>query len=506
MNPHITGTHPTLGLVGTGVMGRGIAQIAIQAGITVLFYDSNPSAIATGIESIRTTLRRLADKNKMTHAEADAAAARLCPVTELAALAQCDCVTEAIVEKLDAKHQLFRSLEAVVRPDCILATNTSSLGITSIASASARPERVIGWHFFNPVPLMKVVEVIPGLLTAPAAVEWITRLSIRLGHRPVACQDTPGFIVNHAGRGYVTEALRVVGEGVADFATVDRILREGAGFRMGPFELLDLTGLDVSHPVMEQIYRQFYEEPRFRPSPITRQRLEAGVLGRKTGAGFYRYENGTQVVPPEEFESGSLPASVWLAPDRNAPVAEIRALAASADVAVEHGGCPSPHALCVVCPLGEDVTHSAVLHKLDPARTVALDTITPFGRRRTVMTNPLTASETIAAAHALFSADGVPVSGLEDSAGFVSQRVIATIVNIGCDIAQQRIASPEDIDAAVMLGLGYAKGPLELGDAIGPDRILAILASMQGFYGDPRYRPSPWLKRRALLGVSLRTQ
>ncbi|MEW5888622.1 MAG: 3-hydroxyacyl-CoA dehydrogenase [Pseudomonadota bacterium] len=498
-----SGTLMTLGLVGTGVMGRGIAQIAAQAGLTVLLYDSNPAAVAAAIDAIGTALRRLADKGKLPAAEAAAAAARLQAADGLQAFASCDCVVEAIVEKLDAKQQLLGALEAIVRDDCILATNTSSLSVTAIAAATARPERVVGWHFFNPVPLMKVVEVIPGLRTAPAVAERMSELSQRLGHRPVRCQDTPGFIVNHAGRGYVTEALRIVGEGVADFATVDRILREGAGFRMGPFELLDLTGLDVSHPVMEQIYHQFYQEPRFRPSPITRQRLEAGLLGRKTGAGFYRYDNGTQVVEPEESASGSLPAALWLAPDAAAPAREIQALAAHAGVPVETGERPGPHALCLVCPLGEDATQSVVRHGLDPERTVALDPLTPFARRRTLMTNPLTAPATLAAAQALLGADGVPVSCIGDSAGFVAQRVIATIVNIGCDIAQQRIATPQDIDAAVTLGLGYPRGPLAWGDAVGPGRIVEILEAMQRFYGDPRYRVSPWLKRRALLGASL---
>src|SRR5690606_10302928 len=215
------------------------------------------------------------------------------------ALAGCDLVVEAIVERLDAKRALFAELEGIVGEGCVLASNTSSLSVTAIAAGCARPQRVVGWHFFNPVPLMKVVEVVNGARTEPGIVDDMVALSRATGHLPVVAQDTPGFIVNHAGRAYGTESLKALSEGVADVPTIDRILREqvgfdGSGFRLGPFELMDLTGLDVSHPVMESIYRQFYDEARFRPSVITAQRVAAGLLGRKTGEGFYRYADGKQ--------------------------------------------------------------------------------------------------------------------------------------------------------------------------------------------------------------------
>jgi len=394
--------------------------------------------------------------------------------------------------------------KVIVGSNCIIATNTSSLSVTSIAAAATRPDRIAGWHFFNPVPLMKVVEIIPGLRTQDQVTNNLATLSQRIGHYPVRCQDTPGFIVNHAGRGYVTEALRIVSEGIADFATVDRILRDGLGFRMGPFELLDLTGLDVSHPVMEQIYHQFYQEPRFRPSPITRQRLDGGVLGRKTGLGFYTYKNGIQLVDDEIAIQGHIPESLWLAPDVDAPLAQITELAARhKGLSVAVGGVPSVQALCVVFPMGEDVTDSIARYQLHPERTVALDPITPFNKRRTLMKNPLTAENALASAYELFSSDGVPVSVIKESAGFVAQRVIASIVNIASDIAQQRLATPNDIDMAVRLGLGYPQGPLSWGTSIGPSRIVRILENMNEFYGDPRYRVSPWLKRRMRLNISL---
>jgi 3-hydroxybutyryl-CoA dehydrogenase len=320
----------------------------------------------------------------------------------------------------------------------------------------------------------------------------------------VHAKDTPGFIVNHAGRGYGTEALRILGEGVAEFHEIDRILRDCAGFRLGPFELLDLTGLDVSHPVMESIYRQYYEEPRFRPSPIAAQRVHARLLGRKSGRGFYRHENGRQEEIPEPPAPSAQPASVWVS--RSGLGARLTELLRELGAHIDRGVRPAAQSLCLVAPLGDDATTTALEEKLDPARTLAVDCLFPVEKRRTLMTTPMTTPEMRAAAHGLLAGDGVPVTVIRDSPGFVAQRTIAQIVNIACDIAQQRIASPADIDAAVTLGLGYPQGPLAWGDAIGPGRILGILESLHDFYADPRYRASPWLKRRARLGVSLLTR
>src|SRR5439155_262561 len=265
----------------------------------------------------------------------------------------------------------------------------SSLSVTAMAAACKRPGRVAGYHFFNPVPVLKIVEVVDGVRTEPWVTDTLTALARRFGHTPVRCKDTPGFIVNHAGRAFVPESLRVLAEGVADFATIDRILVDAAGFRLGPFGLMDLVGLDVAHAVMKSMYQQYYEEPKYRPSFLA-----------------------------------------------------------------------------------------------EP---------------------PVARPEVRDAAHGLLAADGVPVSVIKDSPGFVAQRVVAHIVNVGCDIMQMRIASPEDLERAVMLGLGYPRGPLGLGDALGAQKILAVLEAMHSFFLEPRYRPSPWLKRRARLGVSLLT-
>jgi 3-hydroxybutyryl-CoA dehydrogenase len=491
----------TLAVIGTGVMGRGIAQIAAQAGIRVLLHDSRPGAARGAKESVSAQLARLAEKGRLERDAVARAEANLVIADSREALSSCPIVIEAIVENLEAKRELFRALEEIVSGDCLMASNTSSFSITAIAAACKRPERIAGFHFFNPVPLMKVVEVVDGLLTAPWAGEALAALALRCGHKPVRAKDTPGFIVNHAGRGYGTEALRILGEGIAEFHEIDRILRDCAGFRLGPFELLDLTGLDVSHPVMESIYRQYYEEPRFRPSPIAAQRVNAGLLGRKSGRGFYRHENGKQEAIPELPAPSARPASVWVS--RAGLGSKLTELLRSLGAHIDRGVRPAAQSLCLVAPLGDDATTTALEEELDPARTLAVDCLFPTEKRRTLMSTSVTTPEIRAAAHGLLSGDGVPVTVIHDSPGFVAQRVIAQVVNIASDIAQQRIASPADIDSAVTLGLGYPQGPLAWGDAIGPGTVLDILEALYEFYGDPRYRPSPWLKRRAWLGVSL---
>lgn len=495
----------TVGIVGAGAMGRGIAQLAVQAGSRVRLFDAMPDAVAKSQANLGALWDKLASKGKFTPDAVAAFKARLLPAGTLAELADCDLVVEAVIERLDVKKELHAQLEALLAPDAVLATNTSSLSVTAIAAALKHPGRFAGYHFFNPAPLMKVVEVVAGLKTAPATCAALADYARQFGHTPVRTGDTPGFIVNHAGRGYSTEALRIVGEGIADFATVDRILTDQVGFRLGPFALFDLTALDVSQPAMEAIFRQYYDEPRYRPSVIGAQRLAGGVLGKKVGAGFYDYVDGVAQVPsePPVPQVDTLPP-VWVsahAARRDDLLALLRALGAE----IEVGLARSADALCVVAPLGTDITTAALAEELDPARTVGIDMLVPDAdtRRRVLAINPATSAAMRAAAHALFARDGKAVSVIHDSGGFVTQRVLATIVNIATDMCQQRVCSPQDLDTAVHLGLGYPRGPLALGDHYGAARILAILDHMHAGYGDPRYRASPWLRRRAALGFSL---
>jgi 3-hydroxybutyryl-CoA dehydrogenase len=482
------------GVAGAGTMGRGIAQVLAQCGARTLVYDAQPGAARKAKDSIAQALGKLVEKGRLGARDADNAVGRIEVIDSVDAFAPCHVVVEAIVEDLSAKQTLFSSLEKQVRSDCILASNTSSLSVTAMAAACQRPGRVAGYHFFNPVPVMKIVEVVDGVLTEPWATEALAALARRFGHTPVRCKDTPGFVVNHAGRAFVPEALRVLSEGVADFATIDRILVDAAGFRLGPFGLMDLVGLDVAHAVMKSMYRQYFEEPKYRPSFLAEPRVAAGLLGRKTGRGWYEYGKEGPRAVAEPSAPKARPQAVWAVPELKELLAELGAKPEPK---------PTPEAVCFVAPLGRDATTAALELGLDPGRTVAVDPLFGFAKRRTLMKTPATRKEIVDAAHGLLASDGVPVSVIGDSPGFVAQRVVAHIVNVGCDIVQMRIATPEDLDRAVTLGLGYPRGPLAMGDALGAKRVLAVLEAMHDFYQDPRYRPSPWLRRRAALGISL---
>jgi 3-hydroxybutyryl-CoA dehydrogenase len=495
-----------VGVVGTGTMGRGIAQIAAQAGIETRMFDANTGAVDAARASIADVLTKQVEKGRLTKEALDSAMARLKGVAALSDLAACDIVIEAIVERLDAKRELFKALEGIVRADAIIASNTSSLSVTAMAAACAKPGRVAGYHFFNPVPLMKLVEVVDGAMTEPAVCDALTTLANRMGHTPVRAKDMPGFIVNHAGRAFVPEALRIISEGIAEFHDVDKIMKDVAGFRMGPFELCDLVGFDVSHAVMESIYHQFYEEARFRITPLATQRVAAGLFGRKTKRGFYDYASGTANIYPEAPVPHTNKLPIWVSKAEPTFAEKVRSAFVNTRVEFEGGAQPSSHALIVVTPLGQDTTTAVLEQGLDPRRTVAIDGLFPLVKRRTLMTSPATAPEYRDAAHAMLAAEGTAVSVIKDSPGFVAPRIVAQIISIACDIAQQRIASPKDIDLAVRLGLNYPNGPLAMGDALGPKRVLAILDGLYNFYGDPRYRPSAWLKRRAMLGLSLLTE
>jgi len=492
-------------IIGAGAMGRGIAQIAAQAGSQVWLYDTQPEAIAKAIDAVSQQWDKLLEKGRLTPDAVAGHKSRLKGARHLNDLADCELVVEAIVEKLEVKKSLFSELETVLPASAVLVTNTSSLSVTAIASALQRPAQFAGYHFFNPVPLMKVVEVIAGLKTDAAVCQRLSDFAHQMGHTPVQAQDTPGFIVNHAGRGYGTEALRIVSEGVADFATIDRILRDQVGFKLGPFELFDLTALDVSHPVIEAIYHQYYEEPRYRPNVITAQRLAGGVVGKKVGEGFYKYVDGAAQMPAEPPVPvvDHIPP-VWVSP-RAARRMDLLQILKNLGAKIETGASPSPEALTLVAPLGFDITTVAVVERLDPARTVGIDMLFEDSatKRRVLATNPATRADMRDAAHALFARDGKAVSVIRDSGGFVTQRVVATIVNIASDMCQQRVCSPQDLETAVTLGLAYPMGPLAMGNRLGPDSILEVLFNLQTVYGDPRYRPSPWLRRRGAIGLSL---
>ena len=491
---------PVVGVIGCGVMGRGIVQIAALAGSQVWLADAREGAAAAAKQTLATTFETLISRGKLTPDAANAALSRILPATSMDQLADCDMIIEAIIEDLEAKKTLFATLETIVGSDAILASNTSSLSVTAIAAGLKHPARVVGFHFFNPVPVMKIVEVIGGILTEEKIVTQMLTIGQAWGHTAVRAKDTPGFIVNHAGRGFGTEGMRILSENVTTIATLDAILRDTAGFKLGPCELMDMTGLDVSHPVMESIYHQYYEEPRFRPQGLTRQMLNAGLLGRKVGRGFYQYDGGgKKILDAMPTQARSDAQSVWLS--RAQPALAERLIAAG--LAVESGAAPSESALCIVTPIGQDCTTCVIAEGLDARRTVAIDALFDSPLHHVLMTNPATDPTYLARACDAFSATGAKVSVIRDSSGLVAQRVVAHIINVACEIAQQAIALPTDIDRAVVLGLGYPHGPLAWGDLLGASTVLQILANMQQQTGDMRYRPSAWLQRRAALGLSL---
>jgi 3-hydroxybutyryl-CoA dehydrogenase len=492
----------TIGVVGAGAMGAGIAQSALTAGLKVILHDSSAAALERARAEVRARLARLAAKGQITAQAAAAAEGRLAVTERLADLAPAQVVIEAIVEQLEPKQRLFAALEDVVPADTVLATNTSSLPVAAIARACRHRERVCGLHFFNPVPLMRLVEVIAAADTSEGTMERALALAGRLGKTAVRVKDVPGFLVNLLGRAYLTEALHIQHEGVAPPAVVDRIMREAAGFRMGPFELMDLTGIDVNFPATRVVYEGFQHDPRLKTTPLHESLFVAGQLGRKTGRGFHDYRDGKAATAaagggePAAVAAAGRPATAWIAEE--APGFETLAARGLPLVTANQA-----EAL-LVSPSGEDAASAAARLRLDPARVVAVDFLGIEKNFLTLMA-PVGGDGAAQRLAAFLRSTGLTVVVIRDSPGFVAPRILAMIVNLGCEIAQMGIGAPEDIDVAMRLAQNYPRGPFEWGEWLGPPRVHEILRQMQEVTGSDRYRPSLWLRRRALLGLNIRT-
>lgn len=291
-----------ISVIGSGAMGSGIAQVAAQAECEVTLYDNNPDALEVASDRLTKIFDRLVEKGRKTREEADAILGRIELTHSLERIDDSELVIEAIVENLDVKKQVFRKIENLVSDTCILATNTSSLSVTSIAAACKYPERVIGLHFFNPAPLMPLVEIVPAISTAPELAETLKKLMLEWGKAPAIAKDTPGFIVNRVARPFYGEAIRIYEEGIADIPTIDWAMKTIGGFRMGPFELTDFIGHDVNYVVTETVFKEFYYDARYKPSISQKRLVEAGFYGRKSGRGFYDYSEDAEKPKATEDE------------------------------------------------------------------------------------------------------------------------------------------------------------------------------------------------------------
>ena len=447
-----------VGVIGAGTMGAGIAQLAVQAGHPVAVYDAVEGAAARAVEGIGKRLDSLAAKGRITAEEAQAAKDRLGAVAALDALKDAGLVVEAVIEDLGVKQKLFAELEGVVGEDCLLATNTSSLSISAIAGALREPHRLVGMHFFNPAPLMPLVEIINGLATDPGLSAAVADLAEAWGKTTVCCRSTPGFIVNRVARPFYAEALRAYEEQAAGFATIDAVLRESGGFKMGPFELMDMIGLDVNLAVSTSVWEATGYDPRYTPAWTQKEHVAARQLGRKTGRGFYEYGEGVD-KPAPRYEDDREPAQAKPALHR-----------CEGRTATSYGD-------------GRILMDLAI----DPGGTATV-ALAPAADTPNVK---------LEAAIAHLQSRGKKVLVVEDVPGMIVTRTVARLVNEAVDALYRGDAEEEDIDTAMKLGVNYPKGPLEWGADLGFAYILQVLDNLEDIYRDGRYRASPLLRQLA---------
>ncbi|HWX75227.1 MAG TPA: 3-hydroxyacyl-CoA dehydrogenase NAD-binding domain-containing protein [Solirubrobacteraceae bacterium] len=528
-----------IGVLGAGTMGAGIAQLAARAGAQALLYDPLPAALSTGLERVREGLNKEAARSRAGGdgaALAEEAMARVHGVDDLAALAHCELVIEAAPERLELKHELFKRLSSIVDERCVLATNTSSLPVTAIAGAASHPERVVGMHFFNPAPVMRLLEVVAGERSAEEALELAHATGEAMGKTVIRANDGPGFLVNRCNRPFGLEALRLLQEGIADVPTIDRICRMEGGFRMGPFELMDLVGIDTGLEVSKSFFEQSFGEPRWRPSPITARYAAAGMYGRKSGRGYYDYSGGASAreADPEALAAAGPEGGegvVVIAGE--GPLAEaMRAAARAAGYEVR-----SPHdptggvlpALSIDCgpapgkrtrategirpdrraaPPPQGGAHLVLvsagsLSVLDPGGSaVGFHLISTLEEAKLVELTRGEGSSPVASARAerFFAALGKHVAWVGDAPGLVLGRIVCQVINESAFALGEGVGAARDIDTGMVLGLNHPRGPLEWADAIGLDRVLAVLEALCEEYREERYRPAPLLQRLVRAG------
>ena len=507
-----------IGVVGSGTMGAGIAQLACRGGARTLLHDPLAEALARGAERVRAGLEKEATKGKLSVEQAREAAERLEAVDSLEGLAECELVIEAAPERLEIKHELYARLSEIVTEECVLASNTSSLPITAIAAGATHPERVVGMHFFNPAPLMRLLEVVAGVLSGERALALADATGKAMGKDVIRAADGPGFLVNRCNRPFGLEALRLLAERISDVPTIDRIVRMGGGFRMGPFELSDLVGVDVGFDVSKSFYELSFGEPRWRPSPIQARQVAAGLHGRKSGRGYYDYSGeGSHRPADPDLPQAAAPVDgevLVVICGHNTIAGQLREAASRAGYEVR-----SPHhpqtelpALIVECGELEDdpaprggprlvLCDRGSLATLDPGGpSVGFHALPPFDECRLV---ELTRSESsspaaVSRAERFFGALGKHVEWVGDAPGLVLGRIVCQVINESAFALGEGVGSAQDIDTGMVLGMAHPRGPMAWAQEIGVDHILAVLGGLWEEYREERYRPAPALRRRAI--------
>jgi 3-hydroxybutyryl-CoA dehydrogenase len=490
-------TDPDILVIGAGVMGMGIAQVAAQSGHRVFLFDQRGEAAAKAVTQIGDVLEKLVAKGKLTGQQARETLGRLSPIQKLADACSARVAIEAIVEKLEPKQALLRELGALLAPDAILATNTSSISVTALAAGLQRPQRVVGMHFFNPVPLMALVEVVSGLETAPEFATEIERLARAWGKVPVHARSTPGFIVNRIARPYYAETLMLCQEGAAPPEVLDAALR-AAGFRMGPCELMDLIGHDTNFAVTQSVFEANFFDRRFAPSLVQRELVEGGLYGRKSGRGFYTYPEG----PP------ALPLKSYPAPDPGAGL-KIHGSGVVADrLAQAAAGMQSAPFTRVLESdwIGMEIgTRQLRLTDGRPAwrvaRDVGADDVAVFDELPTQARGTLAyaargSDAWCAQVPAWLQALGWEPVEIADLPGLVVARTLAMLVNEAADAVQHSVCTPEGADSAMKLGTNYPAGPFEWLARMGTARVVGLLEALDRHYRGERYRVSSWLRQR----------
>ncbi|MGW6061130.1 3-hydroxyacyl-CoA dehydrogenase [Streptomyces sp. NPDC055189] len=487
-------------VVGTGTMGQGIAQVALLAGHPVRLYDAVEGQAKNAAAAIGARLDRLVEKGRLTADDRSAAGAGLTPVDSLAELAGCGLVIEAILEQLPVKQRLFEELEGIVGEDCLLATNTSSLSVTAIAGTLGKPGRFVGLHFFNPAPLLPLVEVVSGFATDESAATRAYETARAWGKTPVRSADTPGFIVNRIARPFYAEALRLHEERAADPATIDAVLRESGGFKMGPFELTDLIGQDVNEAVTRSVWESFFQDPKFTPSLAQRRLVESRRLGRKSGQGWYAYGEDASRPEPHTAEPAPAPASVAVHGElfqADALVGLIR----DAGIDVAHKEPIDPdYAGWIELPSGVRLflADGAAAQDADTS-VIHFDLALDYrSATRIALAPAVTVGEDqLQEAVGLFQALGKQVSVIADVPGMIVARTVAMLVDFARDAVARGVAGQEDIDTAMRLGVNYPRGPIAWGEELGAHWAIDTLDRLHLEYPTGRYAPSQGLRRAA---------